>query len=442
MAIPSDAPPPAAPVTAPLADVAALDGNGLACSSLPAGSLSGKIAFILRGTCTFQVKLQDAQSAGAVGALIYTTQAQPDPAGWLAGGVTLPAEMISWQAGTEIKGRLGSPLTATLAFTKSAVYFDPDQVASFSAIGPNLDFAIKPDLVAVGTNIYTAAESLDSNGIVYDPSGFTIEDGTSYSAPLVAGAAALLKAARPGLSAEQYRSLIVNSTRQISYAPGDAARVQQAGAGLLDAASALHSTVAASPVSLSFGVGDPNIQATRTLTLTNVGSAPETYLVRVVSRGAGAAPTVSPNPVQLNPWDSAAIPVDFTASQLLPGQYEGYITIEGSNSGIVSRVPYWYAVRSQAARRIVVLQTEDQPRAGSRVENAILFRVTDDSGVYLTDAAPVVTPVAGNGNRHGRRQRPERGFRRCRQPWHVHRHGAVGFGPGILHVPDPGGRRG
>jgi subtilisin family serine protease len=60
VAIPGDGPAPPGPVTAPMLDVATLDGNGLACNPFAASSLSGRIAFILRGECFFETKLNNA----------------------------------------------------------------------------------------------------------------------------------------------------------------------------------------------------------------------------------------------------------------------------------------------------------------------------------------------------------------------------------------------
>src|SRR5262249_2598220 len=54
LAVPGSGTPPSAPLTAPIVDVASLDDNGLACGSLPANSLAGGIALILRGVCTFE----------------------------------------------------------------------------------------------------------------------------------------------------------------------------------------------------------------------------------------------------------------------------------------------------------------------------------------------------------------------------------------------------
>jgi len=80
---------------------------------------------------------------------------------------------------------------------------------------------IKPDLVAVGGSgtsgggsVYTAAQSYDPQGDVYSSTGFAAGDGTSFSAPLVAGAAAMVKQHHPTWTAAQIRSAIVNNAVQ------------------------------------------------------------------------------------------------------------------------------------------------------------------------------------------------------------------------------------
>ena len=60
VAIPGSGAAPTAPVSARVVDVTAVDGTGLACGTLPAGSLDGAIALILRGVCTFEEKLNTA----------------------------------------------------------------------------------------------------------------------------------------------------------------------------------------------------------------------------------------------------------------------------------------------------------------------------------------------------------------------------------------------
>jgi subtilisin family serine protease len=388
-----------APVTAAISDVAALDGSGLACSALPASSLSNRIALILRGTCTFESKLNNAQRAGAVGAVIYAAQDSPDPIAIAAGAATLPAEMISYDDGSAIKRSLAAQpsLTATLRFAVSAVSLVANRLAEFSARGPNVDAGVKPDMTAVGSDIYVATQTLDPLGDMYDPTGYILVDGTSFSTPLVAGAAALLKSARPGLSIDQYRSLLINTTGAVVPRSGQTPSVQQAGAGVLDANAALHSTVTAYPTSLSFGAGGPDAQMNRMLTITNVGTSAETFTIAAEMRSEGPAPAVRADTVELAAGASVDVPVSWNAGGLASGTYEGFLTITGS-SGTRAHIPYWYAVTSTTPAHVTVLATILSARRSSLQRDAILFRLTDVSGLALTDTQPKVSALSGGGN--------------------------------------------
>ena len=82
-----------------------------------------------------------------------------------------------------------------------------------------------------------------------------MESGTSFSSPTVAGAAALLIGARPGLTAQQYRSLLINSTSTFSTDGRNPLGIQNAGTGLLNMSAALSNSTTATPASLSFGIG-------------------------------------------------------------------------------------------------------------------------------------------------------------------------------------------
>jgi subtilisin family serine protease len=396
-ATPGSGPSPSSPVAGPLLDVSKLDSNGLACSAFAPGSLNGAIAFILRGVCLFEEKLNNVQQAGALAALVYTDADRPEPITMSVGTATLPAQMVSYGSGSEIKQRLSNPIQATLQFTVGPVSIDPDRLASFSAKGPSVDWAIKPDLVAVGTSLYTAAERFDAQGTVFSADGYITEQGTSFSAPLVAGAAAVIKAARPGLTAAQYRSLLVNTAHQVSLAPGISARIQEAGAGTLDLSGAFWVTSTASPVSLSFGVGGASAPISRKLTISNIGQLAETYQLSVVAHSAGPVPALSNQSLQLAPGKSADVDVSFAPGSLQAGQYDGFISIQGATSGREMRVPYWYGVASNIPGRITILDTREDLQAGAIVNDAIIFRVTDQSGIMVDATEPVVTVVSGGG---------------------------------------------
>ncbi|MGI8741308.1 MAG: S8 family serine peptidase [Bryobacteraceae bacterium] len=390
LAIPGNGPAPGSPVTAPIVDVAQFDPTGLACQPLPSASLSGATALILRGVCNFDVKINNAQQAGASAALIYTDQARPDPINMDVAGATLPAAMVGYQTGTDIKQQLVSgTVTATLVFTVGPVAVASNRLSGRTSVGPNIDYGIKPDLVAVGTSIYTA-KPFANDGSASD--GYVVESGTSFSSPMVAGAAALLKAARPGLTAAQYRSLLINSASALN--SDNPVGVQQAGAGVLNMLDALQNTATAVPSSLSFGIGSGTVDQTKTLTITNAGSTSDTFSITPLPLGAGPAPVVSSNTVQLAPGQSQDLAVQFTNSGLQPGAYQGYVQIQGTQSQFMARVPYWYGRGSEIPAHLTILNAPTH--GATRSQQLIVFRITDSEGVPVTQT-PSVTITDGGG---------------------------------------------
>jgi len=394
----------AEPVTAPLRDVAGLDPDGMACDALPEESLAGRIALILRGVCYFEVKLNNAQKAGATAAVIYTDADRPAADFVMSvGEATLPAMLVSYQDGVDIKKRLveNPDLAGTLRFRPSPFPINPRRVASFSSRGPNSDLTVKPDLVAVGTWLHVATQKSNADEeTMYDPSGYITESGTSFATPIVAGAAAALKAARPGLTVQQYRSLLINSAAQFTALDSDQPfPVQQAGAGALNLLNALQSTVTAFPTSLSFGVGGSTVDVSRDLTLTNLGKTADSLAISVTPLGPRPAPAVSVSSLQLAAGASKAVTLRFNVTALEPGEYQGFVQIQGAGMAQPARVPYWYAVPSTEPRYLTVLRPIDPPArtAGSYLRYAIIFRVTERSGVPLLDTNPTVSVVSGGG---------------------------------------------
>ncbi len=92
-----------------------------------------------------------------------------------------------------------SPADARYVLAIGAV--QPDGViAGFSSRGPTSDGRIKPDVCAQGTSVYTVQASTMS--------GYTYASGTSASAPIVAGIAALLISHYPEINQYQVRDMI------------------------------------------------------------------------------------------------------------------------------------------------------------------------------------------------------------------------------------------
>jgi subtilisin family serine protease len=371
------------PVIASIVDVAVLDPSGLACSALPADSLSGKIALVLRGTCLFEEKLNNVQRAGAIAALVYTHAQEPSALTMEVGQAQLPAAMVSHADGLKIREHLGAAPDSSIRidFVPRAVQIDPIRLSDSTSKGPNNDFAIKPDLLAVGTSVYTAAIN----------SGYVVGSGTSFAAPMVAGAAALLKAARPGLTAQQYRSLLINSATAF----GNGIPLQQTGTGMLNVVSALSGTISANPQSVSFGAGGGTLNLTRTVRLQNVGTGVDSYTITVAPTADGVAPQLSTNTIQLSPGASEEITLRFEGNSLPAGAYEGVLVVRGTLTSVETRIPYWYAVASQQAAVISVVAPDTSGRAGSR--RRLQFRVLDAAGVPQL-GQPVVTVAQGDGS--------------------------------------------
>lgn len=92
----------------PVVDSAA---GGLACNPLSAvnvAAVSGKVALVDRGTCSFTVKVKNCQNAGALGVLVADNVAGSPPGGM--GGadptIAIPSVRITLADGNTLKGAL------------------------------------------------------------------------------------------------------------------------------------------------------------------------------------------------------------------------------------------------------------------------------------------------------------------------------------------------
>jgi hypothetical protein len=211
---------------------------------------------------------------------------------------------------------------------------------------------------------------------------------------MVAGAAAILKAARPNLTAAQYRSLLVNASSVFSPDLPGPAPVQQAGAGLLNVASSLRSTIAAVPHSFSFGAGAGTIDSTRILTLSNLGTTDDTFWIAGEPLGGGPAPALSESAVSLAPGESKSVQVRLAASEMPAGQYQGFLIVRSSISDAAARIPWWYGVPSD---QVAALTTGRIPEDGSPSSSETFYvRPTDVSGLAV-DVLPEVSVTTGDG---------------------------------------------
>ncbi|WP_316506028.1 S8 family serine peptidase [Nitrosopumilus sp.] len=104
------------------------------------------------------------------------------------------------------------------------LFYNPDFVTHFSSRGPVSPFYIKPEIVAPGAFINTTQNN----------AGYNFTSGTSYAAPHVSGAAALLLQKNPEYHHHEIKSLLLTTAEPVSDAYGQEFSIQETGAGRLD----------------------------------------------------------------------------------------------------------------------------------------------------------------------------------------------------------------
>ena len=117
------------------------------------------------------------------------------------------------------------------------LFYNPDFIAHFSSRGPVSPFYIKPDIVAPGAYI----NSTQNNGI------YNFTSGTSFAAPHVTGAAALLLQKNPELENHEIKSLLLTTVKPVSDAYGQKFSLHESGSGRLDIANAYNAKLIINP---------------------------------------------------------------------------------------------------------------------------------------------------------------------------------------------------
>jgi hypothetical protein len=306
---------------------------------------------------------------------------------------TLATMFVTNASGLGIKTKLATTpnALAVLDFAGStAVPTSSEDIAYFSAGGPTVGALIKPDVLAVGSWVVTANTTQGTKFNV------AIEDGTSFSSPIVTGAVAALMAARPGLTAAQYRSLIVNSAPLLKWPSGEPVSPQISGNGKLNLLRAVQSPTVASPTSLNFQAASGAYDLTRSVVVTNLGDAIDTFSISITPiNKAGAIATVEADTITLGKGESKTVVVHLKDDAPAPGEVQGYLEVTGTKTAVSTRVPYWLGVRGSGPKTIAVLSQVDFTYRSFGDQVTFYIRVLDSTGlpVDLTDL-PAVTSTS------------------------------------------------
>jgi subtilisin family serine protease len=363
-AVAADRQMPAGPI-GPAAVARPTSASSNACKALTSTEdVRGKIVLFTGGTgCSRSVQIKNLADSGVVAALYYVSNSSDPPytfsytdptagAPMEPAAPPIPSFMLWGSDGKALNDLLAQPappqIQLAIDSTGTSFPLGADQMAYFSSRGPSIDNEVKPDLVAPGFWIYSAAQGNNVGGAAYNSSEFTAGDGTSLSSPMVAGAAALVKQAHPTWTPAQVKSALASRAVAAANEGAQTAPILASGAGRLDVGRSLSSVAALDPVSISFGswyVGN-QVTATRKLTITNLGAAAESYSVEVSVRKALSNASVSVQPPQTSsvaPGASATVQVTFQGPPSVSGSalIDGRLKIHANNSGEDYLAPFW-----------------------------------------------------------------------------------------------------
>ena len=158
----------------------------------------------------------------------------------------IPALSITLEDGLILKQMLENKTVGTID-----VFNHPDFVAMFSSRGPVSEFYDKPDLVAPGVFVETT-----SLGDTY-----SITSGTSYAAPHVSGAIALLLSKNPDLTHQEIKSKLITTSELVTDPYGNEFPMDVGGTGRINIEKAFNSELIILPPSLRFNLStEKNIQ--------------------------------------------------------------------------------------------------------------------------------------------------------------------------------------
>jgi minor extracellular serine protease Vpr len=254
-------------------------------------SAAGTVVLIRRGTCTFHEKARNAQTAGAIGVVLYNNVAgrvSPTVVGPVA--ITIPVVAVSDTEGVLLNDRIAAG-TTTLTWTNQVGKFQnatAGLASSFTSYGLTAELDLKPDVAAPG--------GLIRSTYPLEKGGSALLSGTSMASPHTAGAAALILQAHPDSKWDDIRARLQNTADPARWwgQPGNAALREPAhrqGAGMIDIDDAVLSTTRIDPSKLALGESQAGPQ-THTLTIGNSSASAQSYALGNTS-GIGTGNTFS-----------------------------------------------------------------------------------------------------------------------------------------------------
>ncbi|KAG9247957.1 subtilisin-like protease [Calycina marina] len=392
------------------------------CDGFPEGTdLSGKIALVRRGTCTFVTKAQSVLDAGGEYLMIYNNVAAGASSPGLDGSSITAGGEVTADQGAIWVADLAAGETVTLTFLSqntlnitspgSLNTITGGKLSTYTTWNPSNENTIKPVVSAPGGNILSTY--LSSAG------GYAILSGTSMATPFTAGVVALyLQSKGKGISPLTINAGLSATATPVQYNDGVTTysyltSIAQQGGGLINAYKFIHSGIAVTEANLAFNDTAHHV-ANAAFYVVNTGTVEQTYtLSHVPAANVYAfdeADTTMPATFPGLPIDtkySVAIPTPKTLT-IKPGAkkrvtlavtpdaslnadlvpfYSGYINITGGGESIA--IPYGGA--ATIMHNITILAQDnsvtypyfDNEYATSTTDGVSTFKPSEDSIPYF-----------------------------------------------------------
>ncbi len=245
----------------------------------------------------------------------------------------------------------GDDVTISFGSVRPVAGTTAGEVAPFSSGGMAFGGHVKPELVAPGVGIATTDAGMNTDSTAR----YATATGSSVSAAIVAGTAAAVSQARPGLTVGELRSVLVGSAKQI-LRDGEAVPVTVQGAGVVDASAAAAAEVAVEPAALTFGrVDSSGWQMQQSVRIHNLSTRTlelDFGIARDRADGPALQFAASPAHLSLDAGESASVAFIASGSGRLSGEAGGAFVVSPQDSRPV-RVPWAVGFRGAEPSALV-----------------------------------------------------------------------------------------
>lgn len=336
--------------------------------------VKNKLVLIKRGVIPFTEKAKTAELAGAIGVIIYNNT-PGQFMGALEMQLDIPVVSISKEDGEWLKDKLD---VKEKNYLRTIYRKEEDQIASFSSRGPvTHSWGVKPDVVAPGVAIDSTI-----------PKGYLGLNGTSMSAPHVAGTAALVKQAHPDWTPDEIKAAIMNTAKPIQDRDGTPYSPHEQGTGRIQIAKAVQAETLVYPATVGFGKWTRE-QARHTkevqITIKNTSEKIKTYHVKPPFVVPDGIQWKVPFSVTLKPGEETKVPVtiDILPAVFQSGIHYGEFVVEGGKDPV--RVPYMFFIEEPNYPRLMAFSFEFGDEQGKYRYEIYLPGGAEEVGIALYD---------------------------------------------------------